>query len=84
MARPQPCLGKTLDCVWEKLEGGLQVLDFYEFQNILIPDSQNLIQVEPELIRMDKKVIRLRLPDYGFEVSSRKVMRHGWQERKAH
>ena len=83
MARPQPCLGDTLDCVWEKSEEGLQVLDFYEFQNILIPDIQNLIQVEPEIIRMDKKVIRLRLPDYGFEVSSRKVIRYGCQDIKA-
>ena len=83
LARPQPCLGDTLNCVWEKSEEDLQILDFYEFQNILIPDSQNLIQVEPELIRMDKKVIRMRLPDYGFEVSSRKVIRHGCQDIKA-
>ena len=83
LARPQPCLGDTLNCVWEKSEEGLQVLDFYEFQNILIPDIQNLIQVEPEIIRMDKNVIRLRLPDYGFEVSSRKVIRYGCQDIKA-
>jgi hypothetical protein len=83
MARPQPCLGDTLNCVWEKPEEDLQILDFYEFQNILIPDSQNLIQVEPEIIRMDKEVIRLRLPDYGLEVSSRKVIRHGCQDIKA-
>jgi hypothetical protein len=82
-ARPQPCLGDTLNCAWEKSEEGLQILDFYEFQNILIPDNQNLIQVEPELIRMDKKVIRLRLPDFGFEVSSRKVIRYGCQNIKA-
>jgi hypothetical protein len=83
LARPQPCLADTLDCVWEKSEEGLQVLDFYEFQNILIPDSQNLIQVEPEIIRMDNKVICLRLPDYGFEVSSRKVIRYRCQDIKA-
>ena len=83
LARPQPCLGDTLDCVWEKSEESLQVSDFYEFQNILIPDSQNLIQVEPELIRIDKKVISLVLPDYGFEVSSRKVMRYGCTDIKA-
>ena len=83
LARPQPCLGDTLICVWDKSEEGLQVLDLYEFQNILIPDSQNLIKVEPELIQMDKKVIHLRLPDFGFEVSSRKVIRYGCQNIKA-
>ena len=82
-ARPQPCLGDSLNCTWEKSVEDLQVLDFYVFQNILIPDSQNLIQVEPELIRMDKKGIRLRLPDYGFEVSSRKVIRYRCQNVKA-
>ena len=81
-ARPQPCMGDTLDCAWEKPEADLQVLDFYEFQNILIPDSQKLIQVEPELIRIDKKAIRLRLPDYGFEVSSRKIIRYRCQNIK--
>ena len=83
LARPQPCLGDTLDCVWEKPEQDPPALDSYEFQNILIPDSQNLIQVEPELIRMDKEVIQLRLPDYGFEVSSRKVIRYGCKNIKA-
>ena len=76
LARPQPCLSDELDCSWVKSEKDLQALDFYEFQNILIPDGQNLISVKPELIRMDKKVIRLLLPDNGFEISSRTVMRH--------
>jgi hypothetical protein len=76
LARPEPCLGDKLDCSWVKSEKDLQALDFYEFQNILIPDGQNLISLEPDLIRMDKKVIHLLLPDHGFEVSSRTVRRH--------
>ena len=83
LARPQPCLGDTLDCSWEKSQEGLQVLGFYEFQDILIPDNQNLIQVKPELIRLDGETISLRLPDNGFEVSSRKVVRHGCTDIKA-
>ncbi len=76
LARPQPCLGDALECSWVKTEDELQALDFYEFQNILIPDGQNLISIEPDLIRMDKKVIHLRLPDQGIEISSRTVRRH--------
>jgi len=76
LASPQPCLGDELECSWVKSETDLQALDFYEFQNILIPDGQNLISLEPDLIRMDKKVIRVLLPDHGFEVSSRTVRRH--------
>lgn len=76
LARPQPCLGGELECSWVKSEEDLRALDFYEFQNILIPDGQNLISIEPDLIRMDKKAIHLRLPDQGIEVSSRTVRRH--------
>ena len=75
-ARPQPCMGDELDCSWVKSEKDLQILDSYEFQNVLIPDGQNLISLEPDLIRMDKKVIRLLLPEAGFEVSSRAVRRY--------
>jgi hypothetical protein len=83
LARPNPCLGDTLDCFWEKSQEGLQVLDSYQFQNILIPDGQNLIQLEPEIVRMDKESFSLRLPDNGFEVSSRKVIRYGCKDIKA-
>jgi hypothetical protein len=76
VARPQPCIGDELDCSWEKSENDLRILDSYEFQNILIPDGQNLISMEPDLIRMDKRVIRLLLPEHGVEVSSRKMRRH--------
>ena len=83
LARPQPCLGDKLECSWVKTEKELQALDFYEFQNILIPDGQNLISIEPDLIRMDKKVIQLHLPDQGIEVSSRTVRRHASKGIKA-
>jgi hypothetical protein len=76
LANPQPCLGELLDCIWTEEEGRLQKLEFYEFDNVLIPDGQNLIRVEPELIRMDEAAISLLLPDNGYEVSSRTVMRH--------
>ena len=48
-ARPQPCLGDLLDCLWPEKEDILQVLKFYEFKNILIPDGQKLIMFEPEV-----------------------------------
>jgi hypothetical protein len=74
--RPQACLGDLLDCLWPEKEDILQVLKFYEFKNILIPDGQKLIMVEPEVIRMDKEAISLLLPHNGYEISSRTTMRH--------
>jgi hypothetical protein len=74
-AKPQPCLGDLLDCFWQETENIRQILKYYEFNNVLIPDGQNLIMVQAELIRMDKDAISLLLPDNGYEVSSRTVMR---------
>ena len=81
--RPQPCLGDLLDCLWPAKEDIQQVLKFYEFKNILIPDGQKLIMVEPEVIRMDKETISLLLPDYGYEISSRTTLRHSCTNIKA-
>jgi hypothetical protein len=75
-AKPQPCLGDLLDCFWQQDENIQEILKHYEFNNVLIPDGQNLIMVEAELIRMDKDAIGLLLPDNGYEVSSRTVKRH--------
>lgn len=75
-ARPQPCLGDLLDCLWPEEEDMPQVLKFYEFNNILIPDGQKLIMIEPEVMRMDSETISLLLPHHGYEISSRKARRH--------
>jgi hypothetical protein len=76
LAKPQPCLGDLLDCFWQKTENIREILKYYEFNNVLIPDGQNLIMVDAELIRMDKDAISLLLPDNGYQVSSRTVKRH--------
>ena len=82
-AAPQPCLGDNLDCLWTEPDKILSELSLYEFENLLIPDGQNLIRAEPELIRTDAEAISFRLPDNGFEVSSRTMMRHGCENIKA-
>jgi len=76
IARPQPCPGDLLDCLWSESEEILQILKFYEFKNILIPDGQTSIIVEPELVRMDEEAVSVLLPEYGYEISSRTVARH--------
>ena len=80
LAKPQPCLGDLLDCCWQKTENIQEILKYYEFNNALIPDGQNLIMVEAELIRMDKDAISLLLPDNGYEISSRTVRRHNCKD----
>lgn len=76
LAAPQPCLNDDLDCSWVEPAKILSKLPFYEFENLLIPDGQNLIKAEPEFIQMDANTIRLRLPENGYEVSTRTMQRH--------
>ncbi len=76
LATPQPCMGDDLDCSWAEPEKVLRELALYEFRNLMIPDGQNLIRVEPELTRMDAEGICFRLPENGCEISSRTMMRH--------
>jgi hypothetical protein len=83
LAKPQPCLGDLLDCLWPKSENIQEILKYYEFNNVLIPDGQNLITVDAELIRMDSDAISLLLPENGYEVSSRTVRRHACTDIKA-
>ncbi len=76
LAAPQTCLGDNLDCSWTEPKKILSELSLYEFQDLLIPDGQNMIRAEPKLIRMDAEAISFRLPENGYEVSSRTMMRH--------
>ncbi|MGD9348680.1 MAG: hypothetical protein PVF71_03450, partial [Desulfobacterales bacterium] len=50
LAAPRPCLDDDLECSWVESDKVLNELPFYEFKNLLIPDGQNLIRAEPELI----------------------------------
>jgi len=75
-ARPQPCMGDQLECQWISEDDITPQIQSYEFANFLITSSQNLIRVRPQVIHMDKKGIRLLLPETCSEVRSRKMKRH--------
>ncbi len=78
-AKPQPCSGKRLVCLWAETDGIKQKLKSYKFESLFIPDGQKLIVAEPKLIDINKKGISLSLPDTCYEVSSRKRIRHACQ-----
>ncbi len=78
-AKPQPCSGDRLDCLWAETGGIQQKLKSYKFESFFIPDGQKLILVEPELIDISDRGISLNLPDTCYEVSSRKRIRHACQ-----
>ena len=74
-AKPQPCHDENLKVHWTATKE-LGLLQSYRIENLLVPDGANLLQVTPELVRMDEKEACFRLPESCDLVSSRKVNRH--------
>lgn len=75
-AKPQPCLGDSLECLWTDSDAFQRIQHAYEFQNFLLTDGNKLLLVEPEVIRVDENGIQLLLPETCYEVSSRMTTRH--------
>lgn len=75
-ARPSPCLGNTLECLWEQINGANAKLQSYAFDNFFIIDDAKIISVTPEVSNMDDKGISFVLPETCYEINSRKVARH--------
>ena len=75
-AKPQPCMGDLVDCLWLGDENIAHVNQAYEFKSILIPNGQRLLKVEPEVVRIDDQGISVLLPDTCREISSRKAQRY--------
>ena len=75
-AIPQPCMGDLVDCLWSESGYTSQMMESYEFSDILIANGQKLLKVEAELVQVDDEGISLLLPDECHEISSRQVRRH--------
>ena len=75
-ARPQPCMGDLVDCLWLEGENIAHTIQAYQFKNILITNGQKLLKVEPEVIRIDAEGISVLLPESCREISSRKTRRY--------
>ncbi len=75
-AKPKPCTTNTLECQWLQVPGLAQKIKNHEFKYFLLSDGLKLIQVEAAAIKMDEQGIILDLPDFCYELSSRRVRRH--------
>lgn len=78
-AKPLPCLGERLDCLWDDPSGIENKLKNYVFQDLIVTDGQKIFLVEPEVIQFDDKGISLQLPDTCCELSTRRSRRHSCQ-----
>lgn len=75
-ARPQPCLGDTLDCIWIKKRGLNKNLSSYTFLNFHITDGKKLILVKADVKKISEDGISFILPEVSYDISSRKVRRY--------
>ena len=75
-AKPQPCLGDTLDCTWVQKTGPHQKLSSYKLFNFLLTDGQKLLLVRADVKEMSEEGISFILPETCYEVGTRKVRRY--------
>ncbi len=75
-ATPQPCNSDLVECLWVDDKKIIKIIQSYEFQDLIIPNGQKLLQVIPELLKIDEKGISLLLPENGTEFTYRKVKRY--------
>ncbi|PLX45351.1 MAG: PilZ domain-containing protein [Desulfobacteraceae bacterium] len=78
-AKPQPCLGDELTCLWIETDKIGQQLSSYKFQEVVIPNGKKIILVKSNEINIDEESIRLVLPEKCWEFSPRKMRRHSCQ-----
>ncbi len=75
-ARPKPCSGNQLDCLWVETDEINEKLHSYKFNNFLVIDGTKLLLVTPKVFSMNDEGISFTLPETCYEIGSRKVARH--------
>ncbi len=79
-AKPQPCLGDRVDCLWVDPGGLPRELKSYRFQNLLIADGKEVILVEPEEVSLSETLLSCCLPTNALRVQSRHIWRYPCEE----
>lgn len=82
-AKPLPCAGDRLDCVWAESPNILRITQNYALHNLLVTDGKKLLLVNPEVLDVSEKGIGFLVPESCREVGNRKTRRHQCTEIKA-
>jgi hypothetical protein len=75
-ARPLPCAGERLECVWAETPGLTQLLRNYQFDYLLIPDGKKYLLVKSDVVAVDEQGVNLVLPLTCHEFQERRIKRH--------
>ena len=79
-ARPLPCAGERLDCLWDEPLGLKQLLKTYRFDYLLIADGKKYLVVNSEVVSMNEAGVTVMLPVACREFQARKIRRHPARE----
>jgi hypothetical protein len=74
-AKPLPCGGELLDCLWTEDPGLDRLQNIYTFDNLIVTDGKNILLVKPEVLSINERGISLVLPDTCSEISARRMDR---------
>ncbi len=76
-AAPRPCQDDHLTCVWQQdADSIIDYPDFYDFENIIIPDGQRFLVAEPDVLQINRQGVRFVLPETGNAADARSTRRH--------
>ena len=80
-AKPKPCSGVVLECVWGgDTYGGQPDLKALRFLQLLISDGRQIMIVRPEVLRVDEYGLSVLLPEVCTQGTFRKTQRRPCKE----
>lgn len=74
-ASPLPCLDGRLECRWA---AGIdtRIFQTHHFQSLLLTKDREMIEIVPEVVRVDHRGICFDLPESAVAIGDRRVRRH--------
>jgi len=75
-AKPQPCTGNELTCLWANTDEVRRKLISYEFESISLTHENSNLNLKPELVDIDESGIYLILSEQYYPLEIEKIEHH--------
>jgi hypothetical protein len=82
-AKPLPCVGDRLDCLWTQKPKINNPLNSFEFHNFVVTDGQKRLVVKPELTDINDMGVCFKLPERCYEAVTQKAKKHSCKRLKS-
>lgn len=74
--KPQLCDDYQFKCLWSEASGLPHTLKPFKLEKILVPDGRKLLMSKPEVLKINKYGLTLKLPETCYEINLRKIRRY--------